>query len=983
MGFKTNEIATVLQKALAGSIFDGDSLAQWYEANLYNHTTVSGNKVWLDMPTLETLPADSLVTAKANAASNATLIQDLSSSANAVRLTPVKGTNNTTYVAYTTYDDESSEVIGNWIQPSMIPQDNGLASNGYAIRLFAGGREGVGTEIMPADFSSDDRIPAWIFNYSIGGLILSPDIQPLVDSLGSDDLYIQGFRYTGLTPSTATSSSIESWELPMFDTTNVMVPSGIRRLTNGTGPFESDKTFIVPRESLQIGYSGIMSSFGAVPMFRSYVSGRKAVMPFTYFSTDGSERTVEVNMQATKYDESTTHPNGTDIITADGSGSDKITFDFTTSALAFESLIFRVPAGSSVSNFRFRMRVQGQTSDFSYWPTRADYENSVGTSYDNTAGTDAYDLTLDFSNAPLLITQGSLVDLYYAYDGELLGNTATKIGVAAMSHNIEFKNLALQEEIITADERSLLADVDSSLTDLSERTGFINHDATLSFANDTRLFTITPDATVFEYYIKGRKYSSGTKTLTLPDTTGQYHIYVDISGVLTYASDFDIDTMLKNNCYICNIFWDAAESKALHFGEERHSANMHWSTHDYLHQVLGTQFVNGLGFTGFDVDKTTITDDNAKFSYESGAIRDEDLYHPITAASSASIPIFYRQGTEIKVKDADEFAVIYNGDTTSWAGDTIAYNTLTGSSWALSALPTGKFMMMFYYATNDKLHSIAGWVGTQQYDTVADAVENAANELATIAPPFNSYLPIGAVIWSSDATYTTTPKAVIESTGTGSYIDFRMAKSVANGISYSTTHATLLGRDLPDQHSISSITGLSDAINSAAKQSVQVINSTAVPSLLINSSNVETYGNSVIIINNNTGVYQVTLDATFTTGSQITFRHYSSGEAASVLITLSSGTVNGGTTYKIDNNTATTFVAVSETELISISDLDQAPPQFVTTEYDAAGEYLLKEAGDAWKIINLDDGTIAYPENNTPYINASDAWNSRAVLSYT
>ena len=91
-------------------------------------------------------------------------------------------------------------------------------------------------------------------------------------------------------------STVGAYELMMPDASFNPIPAGARRLENGTGDFEFDATVIVPQESLQIGFGGVLSALGAVPLFRSFVTGRRGTFPFTYYGkVTGTDRTVEVD----------------------------------------------------------------------------------------------------------------------------------------------------------------------------------------------------------------------------------------------------------------------------------------------------------------------------------------------------------------------------------------------------------------------------------------------------------------------------------------------------------------------------------------------------------------------------------------------------------------------------------------------------------------------------------------------------------------
>jgi hypothetical protein len=203
MGFSNQERININSKALAASVFDANSVAQWYESRFPFAFIVKESSVLSELSSVP-IAAD-LATARTNASNNPSIIQDLSQNASAVRLTVVGGTNNSTYVAYQTYNDTSSTQLINWLQPQLIPQSSGVASIGYAIQLYDGNPNSGGTLITTSDGTTgtgDQTTVGWIFNYANGMLLLSSDFKNTIS-----DPYVVGFRYIGRTGSQSTSSS--------------------------------------------------------------------------------------------------------------------------------------------------------------------------------------------------------------------------------------------------------------------------------------------------------------------------------------------------------------------------------------------------------------------------------------------------------------------------------------------------------------------------------------------------------------------------------------------------------------------------------------------------------------------------------------------------------------------------------------------------------------------------------------------------------
>lgn len=223
MGFSNQERINLNSKALQAGVLDGNAAAVWYETFFPFGFILDGARVFTEMTTLRGLPAANLTTARSNASNNPTLLQDLSQNSSAVRLTLVSGTNNTTYAAYSTYNDTSSALVQNWLLPQLVPQSTGAPSNGYAIRLFDGDPASGGTEITTTDGSTGtgtSKSVGWVWNYAQGLLLLSGDFFSRTGiNPSSFDPYVMGFRYIGSTANDGGSSVGPFANLDEFDST--------------------------------------------------------------------------------------------------------------------------------------------------------------------------------------------------------------------------------------------------------------------------------------------------------------------------------------------------------------------------------------------------------------------------------------------------------------------------------------------------------------------------------------------------------------------------------------------------------------------------------------------------------------------------------------------------------------------------------------------------------------------------------------------
>lgn len=206
MAFSEIDRINLVTKSLVAGVIDANSVSQWYESIFPFTFMLNSDKILTELNTVRQYPASTISQARANALAIPDLLQDLSLAENAVRLTEVLDTNGTTWAAYSTYNDYSSSVLNNWMQPQLVPQSNGLPSNGYGILLYDGdpNNGGSGPISTTAYMAGQgvNRSVSWFWNYSNGMLLVSEDF---LQSRPNFDPYIQGFRYSGNTVQNITS----------------------------------------------------------------------------------------------------------------------------------------------------------------------------------------------------------------------------------------------------------------------------------------------------------------------------------------------------------------------------------------------------------------------------------------------------------------------------------------------------------------------------------------------------------------------------------------------------------------------------------------------------------------------------------------------------------------------------------------------------------------------------------------------------------
>lgn len=311
------------------------------------------------------------------------------------------------------------------------------------------------------------------------------------------------------------------------------------------------------------------------------------------------------------------------------------------------------------------------------------------------------------------------------------------------------------------------------LNDTKEPTGFINRtDSNVSFVNGTRIFTIAPTSTSFSFYIKGTKFTKTTaQNLTIPNLPGNHYIYFNTSGVLESTQVFSSD-IIEIYAFISIIYWNTDTNTHTYFAEERHGITMDGATHIYLHTTFGSRYLSGLALQGFTPDGNGSLDAHAQFTADEGSIRDEDIL--LSSAAQAQIPILFRQGQLWRKKAADAFPLIYSG-TAGYTGANgrIPFNQFTGGSWQLTQVSSSNYVLVHFFATNDKENPIVGIQGIAQYNNAPQAKAAASTEITSLSGlPFAEFVAIGTVLFQSNS-YANTPDAKVVSVNGATYIDFR------------------------------------------------------------------------------------------------------------------------------------------------------------------------------------------------------------------
>jgi len=356
------------------------------------------------------------------------------------------------------------------------------------------------------------------------------------------------------------------------------------------------------------------------------------------------------------------------------------------------------------------------------------------------------------------------------------------------------------------------------------QNGFIDRaDSVVTFDELTRTVSIAPTGDSFAFWSGGKSFvKTQEETLVIPDVEGLHYTIYNQQGELECTDTFDFETIIVDNAFVSALYWSVTDQEAVIVADERH-LRMDAETHGYLHQVFGTQWINGLSLGNILTNQNGDDDEDAQCSVLDGAIRDEDIEHliingsPQTLAAIAEIPMLYRDGAAGNWRKiaATQFPV-----TTTGTGRA-AWNEFTGGAWQLTEITNNDFVLTHLFATGDTRHPIVGIVGQGDYVTRNLAEAGAEVELINlIFGPLDLLTPefkaIATIIFQTGNGKANQVKSSIEETDSNDdYIDWRRNEIGSGAASSGTTnHPDLTNRDLADQHPIIAITGLQTALDS-------------------------------------------------------------------------------------------------------------------------------------------------------------------------
>lgn len=339
--------------------------------------------------------------------------------------------------------------------------------------------------------------------------------------------------------------------------------------------------------------------------------------------------------------------------------------------------------------------------------------------------------------------------------------------------------------------------VDPNITELTvevtDTNGFPSDQrsgTTISFEDSTRTFTIAPDGTDFHYYVIGDKFEKTlSESITIENTEGFHVFYYEGETLKTVANPNtgQIDLLIRTVALIAYVYWDASNSVSNYFSDERHGISMSPTTHAYLHFTRGAQYLGGLALNTFSVDGSGNINASAQFGTDSGLFADEDIVTNIPDAISSltGLPIYYLDGTagDLRRISVSGYSVLTDIDAGSGATGRLVYNEFTGTTWQLSTITNGDFVLCHVFAINGVSGSdqMVAFIGQADYLNASSARAGAETEIANLLTviPVQELIPIGTIIFQTRDNYTNDVQARIISTDDGAdYVDWRSSEIV-------------------------------------------------------------------------------------------------------------------------------------------------------------------------------------------------------------
>ncbi len=316
----------------------------------------------------------------------------------------------------------------------------------------------------------------------------------------------------------------------------------------------------------------------------------------------------------------------------------------------------------------------------------------------------------------------------------------------------------------------IINNLHTEINELSlEPQGFVNRlDSIISFNDSTRTFTIQPSGSSYDVYIEGVKFTkTAPETVVIGSGTALNYLHFDTATQQlhnkTTAFNFDTDVP------IAFIHWNANINQSTFFGEERHGIRMDSSTHKWIHNTFGMQYINGLSIGNYILLGDGSSNSHAQISISDGTLYQEDIVINIMdgdngveftqqLSPTGYFPVYYHSGiTGQWIRDSGTpYPVKYNATRA-------LYNSYSAGTWSVINVTDNRYFAMWLVATNDINDPILSIMG-QREDSSLGSAENNNNwtdiDLTNI--PANELRPLYRLIFVTNDTFTNTPKSSLQ-----------------------------------------------------------------------------------------------------------------------------------------------------------------------------------------------------------------------------
>lgn len=359
--------------------------------------------------------------------------------------------------------------------------------------------------------------------------------------------------------------------------------------------------------------------------------------------------------------------------------------------------------------------------------------------------------------------------------------------------------------------------LNNAITQSGDVTGFVNRtSSTVTFDDTTRTLTLTPSGVNFTMYYRGKAVLiDSPKTVIISNSSGSHWIHWDYTQ--NKLVDLGSTPNIRDNLLVAYVYWDSSSGAAVIFADERHAVSRDTQWHYYQHTTNGAIWKSGGDLT-YTINNTNIV----SLSLSSPLVlADEDLEHTITHVAtptnqyeqnlsnpSGFFPIIYLNGTTYKQTTATALPW-YPSSTRAY------YNPIdVAGDGSLSIAPTNDtFLVYWMIATNDSRFPIKMVMGRNMWSSYSEA---ETENFDAYGLPMPEIAPMYKFILKTSNTYT-------QNTARVNIVGVRelLGKQNARSNSFDTySHDSLSDRNLPNQHSISSITDLQTTLDSVSGASV-------------------------------------------------------------------------------------------------------------------------------------------------------------------